>query len=190
MDVRNIYPHVEPKRIKTGHVRRFARVVFLIAAYVCPVVNLCAGGKAWSFVVLWSLWFFWSFLFAPDLVEYNRISQTSKLIAYSCVLLILIDTLLSPGWALFVVPLISCFGILVVGMLFFSDLERQKQNSMPMLWLVFASLALFISSLMGWPKISAPMVALGAAAIAMLAACIAVLGGGLLSELKKRFHTM
>lgn len=190
MDVKNIYPHVEPKQIKTEHARRFARVMFLVAAYVCPVVNLGAGGKAWSIVVLWSLWFCWSFLFAPDLVEYNRISQTSKLIAYSCVLLILIDTLLSPGWAAFVVPLISCFGLLIVGALFFSDLERQKQNSMPMLWLVFASLALFVSSLMGRPQISAPMVALGAAAIAMLAACIAVLGDGLLRELKKRFHTM
>jgi len=55
---------------------------------------------------------------------------------------------------------------------------------------VFASLALFVSSLMGWPQISAPMVALGAAAIAMLAACSAVLGDGLLRELKKRFHTV
>lgn len=189
MNVKIVYPHVEPQRLRADRARRVVRDAFLVTAYVCPVVNLGSGGKAWSIVVLWSLWFVWSFLLSPDLVEYNRISQTSKLIAYSCVLLILIDTLLSPGWAGVVVPLICCCGLPVVGALFFSDLERQRQNSMPMLWLVFASILMFVSSLFGWPEIGAPMVALGVAAIAMLAVCAAVLGGSLFAELKKRFHT-
>ena len=189
MNVKIVYPAVNQKLIRTYEFRSWVRWLFFMAAYACPVINIASGGHAWSIVVIWSLRFIWSFTFSPDLVEYNRISQTSKLIAYSCVLLILIDTLLSPGWAMFVVPIICAGGLLLVGALFFSDLSKQRQNIMPMLWLVFASILAILSSLVGWPDRNWPMTALGATAFGILVLCVAVLGQSLLLEMEKRFHT-
>lgn len=187
MKVKNIYP--EQNNSKRLHIRNAVRWAFLAAAYVCLIVNISAGGKAWSVVVLWSLWSVWSLVLSPDLVEYNRISQISKLMAFTCILLILIDTLISPGWAMFVVPII-CWGVLlIIGTLFLLDMTRQTQNIMPMLWVIFASIVSIILSWAGWPKMSWPVVALGTTAFALLIVCIAVLRKRLMLELKKRFHT-
>ncbi len=72
---------------------------------------------------------------------------------------------------------------------FFSDLSKQRQNIMPMLWLVFASILAILSSLVGWPDRNWPMTALGATAFGILLLCVVVLGNSLLLEMKKRFHT-
>jgi hypothetical protein len=43
------------------------------------------------------------------------------------------------GWGSFVIPIV-CFGTLVLlGVLFLSDLTKQRQNVMPMVWLIIAS---------------------------------------------------
>jgi hypothetical protein len=54
----------------------------------------------------------------------------------------------------FVVPLICFGGLLVIAVLFFSDLEKQRRNSMPMLWLIFASILSILASFLGWPETS------------------------------------
>ncbi len=155
-----------------------------------PILNLCIGGKAWSVIVIWSLWIAWSFVFSPDLVEYNRISQIVKLVADASALLIIIDLLFSPGWANEVVPLVCFSGLVVTGALFFTDLDRQKQNMMPMLWMILISIISALISFSfcmeesGWA-----LVLMGAVAIALLYACYSVPGRDLIRELKKRFHT-
>lgn len=189
MNVKIVYPAVDKKRIRSYEFRSWVRWLFFLIAYACPIINIASGGHAWSIVVIWSLRFIWSFTFSPDLVEYNRISQTAKLIAYSCILLILIDTFLSPGWAMFVVPIFCTVGLILIGTLFFSDLTKQRQNIMPMLWLVFASIIAILSSLAGWPDRNWPMTALGATAFGILLLCVVVLGKSLLLEMEKRFHT-
>ena len=189
MDIKIVYPSVSKRKLTAPVVRNAAKWVFLISAYACVVGNLFSGGRAWSVVVLWSLWFLWSFLFAPDMVEYNRISQTVKFLADCCVLLILINVLLSPGWAAFVVPVICFGGLILIAILFFTDLEKQRQNMMPMIWLLAGSVLVIMISLAGWPKMSWPMVAMGATAFGILAICFAVMGGSLILEMKKRFHT-
>jgi hypothetical protein len=77
---------------------------------------------------LWALWSVWSLAVSRDLVEYNRVSQTVKLLVHTCVLLVLIDLCLSSGWAGFVVPIVSFATLFMVGVLFFSDLSRQKRT--------------------------------------------------------------
>lgn len=123
------------------------------------------------------------------MVEYNRISQVSKLLAYSCILLILINGLLAPGWASFVVPVICFGGLIIVAVLFFTDFEKQRQNMMPMIWLIAGSILMIISSLAGWPELSWPMVAMGATAFGILVLCFSLMGWSLALEIQKRFHT-
>jgi hypothetical protein len=51
---------------------------FLFAGFICAVVNLSTGGKAWSIIVIWSMWLVWTQLVSPDMVEYNRISYLDQ----------------------------------------------------------------------------------------------------------------
>ena len=163
---------------------------FLFAAYICPVINLAVGGKAWSLVVLWALFMVWSCAVSPALVEYNRVSQAIKLLSNACVLMILVDALLSPGWALEAVPIVCCSGLALSAILFFTDLERQKQNMMPLLLLAFASLIVGIFGLiLWWERRPLSLIVLAAVALALLAGCAYLLGPDFVRELKKRFHT-
>ena len=87
---------IPPKRrIQRHQLICAARWPFLAAAVACPVVNLCLGGSAWSLVALWGLWMLWGDLVAPTMVEYNRVSQFTKVLAQCCGLLLLIDLILA-----------------------------------------------------------------------------------------------
>lgn len=190
MKVKITYPAPNKRRLWLSELRSWLRYPLLLSAVACPVINIGTGGKAWSVVVLWSIWMVWSLLLSPDLVEYNRISQFAKLITSTAIMLILIGTLLSTGWISFVVPLVCLGGLVVIAALFFSDLERQKQNMMPMLWLTFASLIGYIAWFYVNPNnTSWQFLALAITAGALLLTCVFVLGFDLIRELKRRFHT-
>jgi hypothetical protein len=190
MKTEMVYPLCEKKKIQRCDVIAAAKWPFLLAAYVCVIVNATVGGKAWSIVVLWSLWIAWSLIVSPSMIEYNRISQVIKLITYACILLILIDVLLSPGWAMLVVPIICFSGLMLSAVLFFTDFERQKQNIMPMLLLAFISI---ISAAVGLIVLNGEhqwaLVVMGALALAILAACFMTLRSDFVRTLQKRFHT-
>lgn len=187
MTIEIVYP--TPQKKNRRRAVDITKWCFVAAAYICPIVNFIIGGKPWSIVVLWVLWFVWSAFVSPDLVEYNRISQTAKLLVYTCILLVLIGLCLSPGWVGFVIPIVSFGTLIIIGVLFFSNLPRQKQNLMPMVWLIGASFITIIASAIGWPEMNWPMIALGTTAFALLVASMIVLKKDLLRELKKRFHT-
>ena len=94
------------------------------------------------------------------------------------------------GWAVEVVGIVQYCGLITAGILFFTDLEKQKQNMFPLLFLIFFSL---ISSVIGLTFYKEEgrwaLEVMGAIALVLLIACIAVLNSYLIRELKKRFHT-
>ena len=184
------YPKPSRQKLMQKKLIAVLRWPFLFAALICTVMNLVTGGRAWSVIVVWSLLFVWNTLIAPDLVEYNRISQLIKVIVYSGILLILIDVLLSPGWAVEAVPIVCFSGLAAAGILFFTDIERQKQNMLPMLLLIAVSLLSAIVGLFVWRKESIwAMAVMGVFAFSLLVGCIFVLGPDFIRELRKRFHT-
>ena len=69
--------------------------LFLLSALLCVTINIWAGGKAWSIIVLWSLYMIWTLFIHPDMIEYNRISQFTKVIVQSCIMLVLIDVFIT-----------------------------------------------------------------------------------------------
>ncbi len=183
------YPPAE----KSGQWRRsmLAAVKWpmLAAAAICPIVNYFVGGKAWSVIVLVGLFAAWRFIFSIDLVEYNRISQIIKILTFACIILGLVDILLVPGWALFVVPIVCTVGLGVAALLFFSDLEKQEHNAFPFLLLIFYAIA---GSVVGlhykhgdgrWT-----LMLMGAVAAGLLVLCIVIMGSGFFRELRRRFH--
>ena len=113
-----------------------------------------------------------------------------KLITCTCILLLLIDIFLSPGWAVEVVPIVCSVGLVVSAVLFFTDVERQKQNMLPMLLLIFIAIISSAFGLFLWHEESRwALAVMGAFGVALLAACAVVLKGDFLRELKRRFYT-
>lgn len=189
MKLKITYPPVEKRKLQRRHFLRIIRWPVLFAVVMSPVVNYIIGGKAWSLIVLMSIYMAWSLVLSPDLVEYNRISQSIKLISFSCSLLAMIDYFLAPGWAINVVPTVCFGGLVITGILFFTDLDRQKQNMLPMLFLIVIAILGSIVGVSIWRENSGwPLIIMGATAGLLLLACIITLRGEFLRELKKRFH--
>jgi len=189
MKIEIVYPTEDVKSIKKLEVLSKIKWIFLFTAYICPVINILTGGKAWSVIVLWSLWIIFTFILSPDLVEYNRISQFVKFISNTSVLLIIVDVFIVSGWAVKVVPIFGFAGIVVSGILFFTDFNTQKQNLMPLLKLIFISLVCSVIGLVVWRNESHwALIVMGALALALLLASIKVLGEDFTREIHKRFH--
>lgn len=188
MKIEGIYPPIAKSKKFLEKARTILSYIIIAAAYACPIINLCVGGKAWSIVVLWGLLSLWSVCLNRPLVEFNRISKTANVLLYAAVLMVLIEIFLVSGWAEFVMPIV-CFGMLtVMGVLFFSDMRRQSQNIMPMLWAAAGSLAAFVCAAIVMPRLTWPVIVMGAVAAALFIASGIALKGGLWLELKKRFH--
>lgn len=190
MKVEITYPSASTRRYLRQQ-KRLLMVKWLLALSVCAciITNICVGGKAWSPVVFVSAYMVWTLVFSPDLVEYNRISQFIKLITGTCILLILIDRCLAPGWAITVVPIVCFSGLVIAGILFFTDLERQRQNMQPMLLLILTAMAGSVIGMSMWHgKGRWALLVMGVVAASLLALCGIVLGGSLFREFKRRFH--
>lgn len=188
MKIKITYPKVSPKIIKHQRLINFMKWPLLIAVVICPIINLITGGKAWSLVVLMSIYMAWDLVISRDLVEYNRISQFVKLITLTSLLLITIDVFLAPGWALDTVPILIFSGLIVTSVLFFTDIERQKQNIFPFLFLILLSI---FSSIVGLSfyheKDSWPLTVMGIVALFLLITLSITLKENIINELKKGF---
>ena len=188
MKIKITYPKVSPKIIKHQRLINFMKWPLLIAVVICPIINLITGGKAWSLVVLMSIYMAWDLVISRDLVEYNRISQFVKLITLTSLLLITIDDFLTPGWALEAVPILIFSGLIVTSVLFFTDIERQKQNIFPFLFLILLSI---FSSIVGLSfyheKDSWPLTVMGVVALFLLITLTITLKENIINELKKGF---
>lgn len=189
MKIKLTYPPVEKKRLQRSRLLTILRWPVMAAVILCPLIDWETGAQGWSLVVLMSLYTAWTMVLSPDLVEYNRISQTIKLIVCVCILLFLIDFFLAPGWAVTVVPLVCSGGLVVSGVLFYTDLNKQKQNMLPMLLLLAIALPGALIGLQFWYGKGrwALWVLLGCAVV-LLSALVITMGRGFTRELKMRFH--
>lgn len=189
MNIEIIYPEVKKKTIFLAHLRNALRWIFSTAIIACPIINLAVGGKAWSVVVIWAILGVWNLLVSPDTIEYSLIRQTVKAVLFLSVLGILIDRLLAPGWAGFVIPLLASAALLLTAIFFAIDIHTQKQNMMPMIWLILLALAFFIAAVIGWPELNWPMIVLGSVSSALTILGVVLFHKEIWLELKKRFHT-
>lgn len=195
MNINITYPELSKKRATREKLIRILRLPFVLSAFACPIVNIAVGGPAWSVVSLFGLYMIWNLAVAIDLIEYNRTSQFIKFITYSIIMLILIDTLLTPDspWGAIVIPIVTFSGLVVAAVLFFTDFERQRHNLMPLLiidiicLLAAAGMIIYIVEsavdMALWPYI-----VMGSVSLALLISLAFTLKGGLIAELKRRFH--
>ena len=147
MKIKLTYPPVEKKRLQRSRLLAILRWPVTAAVILCPLIDWKTGFHGWSLVVLVSLYTAWTMVISPDLVEYNRISQLVRLIASSCMLLAVIELFIASGWALQVIALVCMGGLIAAAILFFTDIDTQKQNMLPMLLLYIKFIPLSILSL-------------------------------------------
>lgn len=189
MNVKNTYPSVKSNYDNRRKAVIILRWPFILLAVASIVVNICVGGPCWCVVADFSLYVLWKLFVSPDLVEFNRISQSVKALWYVCILLVLIDIFLAHGFAIFVVPIVSFGGLFVCVVLFFSNIKRQIHNMLPLVNFILVSIvgsgiALYFNHSSGdWPFI----VLLGLSII-FLFTLIIVLKEDFKREFQKRFH--
>ena len=189
MQIKNTYPSVKKGKFGRKKLLNILRWPFLLAALGSMIANLCIGEPYWFIIVILSLYIVWRLLLSTDLVEYNRISQSIKLVIFSCLMLTLIDILLAPGWAIFVVPIVCFSGLALCAVLFFTDLETQKHNMLPLILLIFFSIIASGICLIFWHEHDFwPFIVLGGISLVLLISFVIVLGSDFRLEMKRRFH--
>ena len=189
MKINIIYPSRSIKQFRRDRFLKIMRWPFLSIAYISPIVNLIFGGVWWSIIVIAGVLMIWNLFFEVDLIEYNRISQFTKFVIYSCVMLFLIDIILIPGWMIEVLSIVSFSSLIVAGTLFFSDIERQKQNMMPLFILISLNVIGTIFGLaLDSGKFYWTYIVMGSISVALVLSCVIVLGKSFVRQIVKRFH--
>lgn len=189
MKINITYPFKNAKKIKRDRILKILRWPFLSVAYIAPIINIIFGGVWWSVIVVVGLFMIWNLFFDLDLVEYNRMSQLTKSVIYICIMLFLIDLILIPGWVIEVLSIVSLSSLVLAGVLFFSDIERQKQNIMPLVTLIILNI---IGTVLGLSldqgKFYWTYIVMGSISVALIVSCAIVLGKNFIRQIIKRFH--
>lgn len=189
MRVNNTYPKVTKFPQNRKRMLSIVRWPFFAVAAAALIVNLCIKGPFWSIIVILSLYVVWTFVLSPDLVELNRISQTIKVTVWSSILLAVIDLLFVHSFSLFVIPIVCFSGLLSCIVLFFTNLETQKHNMLPLINFIFASIIGSLITLhFHHDKNSWPLIVLLSLSILSLLSFIIVLGRDFKIEMQRRFH--
>ena len=89
------------------------RSAFVLAGYLCLIINLLTQGPAWSLIVIGGLMTVWIALIYQPQVEATPIKKLCDTALAVCLYLFLLDSVVGGGWSGFVVPIVF-FGELIV----------------------------------------------------------------------------
>ena len=191
MKINITYPKTEKKKYQRRRMLAIVKWPMLVLGIASIIVNICVGGKAWSVIAVFGLYMIWHLFLSIDLVEYNRISQFIKTTIYGCIMIALIDVLITPIWVIGIVSIIAFSGLLISGILFLTDIKRQKQNMLPMFVLIlFTLIGSIIGLIITDPKSQSywTIIVMGSISLLLLIVCIIVLRKDFIMSIKKRFH--
>ena len=168
--------------------RQIARWLMLLGFIACPAVNYLTGGPAWSIIVMVSILFARTYV-SPDILEFSTIGQSLRIGAFAIVLTTLIGILLSPGWLGFVLPIIGFSTLILSGVFFFINIDRHRNNIMPLIWEIIIALAACLVVYIRDGKLNWPMVTMGSLALVMALTGLVAFHRDIRRELAKRLHT-
>ena len=188
MDVKLIYPHVKRRKAKAVTLRASVASALLLGALVCGIVNLCAGGAAWSLLVMGAEVLFWFVFVDRPLVGVSFMGLFTRNMALLCGYLLLIEVVDGGGWAVFTVMVLAYSALIVQGLLFFFWFKRQKHNLLPLFSTVAVGLAVITAAVMGFIELNWPAVVLGGLSLAVLLLSFIVYPEQVTAEFQKKFH--
>jgi hypothetical protein len=189
MKINVTYPLPKGKSYTRRRLLKVLKWPFILSSIACVIVNICVGKPYWSCIVIVSLLALWKLVFSLDLVEYNRISQVIKSTLYVVILVTLINFLIVPIWTLGVLCIICFSALILAGVLFLTDIKRQKQNMLPMFFFIIVTM---IASVIGFMNSDSSnlwtVIVMASLSFVLLLVCIFVLRADFIRELKKGFH--
>ena len=189
MNPKIIYPVPGRQNSFYRYLRYYARIVFIVAALVCLLVNYLVKGKAWSIIVVWSLFSAWRLLFSLRLVEFSIYSHAIRVTLYLTVLLILIDYLLAPGWAQTVVPIVLFAYFVVMIILYFAIYSRKQRHLVSIMMLGILNLIMIPYSIHSWPIENWLAFAFGLSSLVLMIIMIIINWKQIKYEINARFMT-
>lgn len=189
MNPRIIYPLPNRQHSFYRYLRHYSRIAFIFAGLVCLLINFLVKGKAWSIIVVWSLFSFWRLFFSLRLVEFSIYSHAIKIIFYLVVLLILIDSLLAPGWAQTVIPIVLFGYFLIMFILYFVIYSRKQRHLVSIMMLGVLNLVMIPYSIHSWPIDNWLAFAFGLSSLVLFIIMVIVNWKDIKYELQARFLT-
>ena len=187
-------PRITYSKIRKGnlfmyHLRRIMRWLFILGIIVCPIVNYFTEGPAWSVIVVVSIIFAWTNLLSPSVLEITSIGLVFRCGSFSIIITALIGLLLSPVWLGFILPILGFSTLALSGILFFSRLEKHRNNIMPLIWEIIIALVAFLVLFLKTEQLNWPTITMGSLASIMAITGLIGFHNEIWRELKKRFHT-
>lgn len=188
MENNPLYPLITKKQRRRQQLAYVLDQVLFTAILLSILVNLASGGPLWCLIVVLGVFTFHTMVVSPDLLEYNRISQTIKAVILLSILLILID-LLYPGWAGVATSILLCFGIILSATLFFSDFRKQRRNLFPFFWLLVVAITRAFTGIATTSgAIRATFLLMAVLSLLLVLLFVLFLRKDCLRELRCRFH--
>ena len=187
-------PRISYSKIRKGnlfmyHLRQILRWLFILGIIVCPIVNYYTKGPAWSVIVIVSIIFAWKNLLSPNVLEITSIGLVFRCGSFAIILTSLIGLLLSPVWLGFILPILGFSTLALSGILFFSKLEKHRNNIMPLIWEIIIALFAFLVLFLITDKLNWPTITMGSLAFIMAITGLIGFHKDIWRELKKRLHT-
>lgn len=190
MNVNYNYPKPNKIRQIKKNFIRITKYLFLFIGFISLVLNIVIKGSAWSIVVIYSLYFIHNTFIARSLFEYNFVSQSIKVITHSCILLIILGIIYQVEAMLLNVVPYTILGVLIIlAILYFTDIEGHKRNIFPIVWFSVISLILSAVYIINPNYNDWEYPILAALSFSFLMTFFISLRGDFIIELKKRFHT-
>lgn len=188
MENNPLYPPITKKQRRRQHLAYVLNRIFVTCVILSIIVNFASGGAPWCLIVIIGLFTLHTMVVSPDLLEYNRISQTIKAIILLSILFILID-LLYPGWAGVATSILLCFGIILSATLFFSDFRKQRRNLFPFFWLLVVAITRAFTGIATTSgAIRATFLLMAVLSLLLVLLFVLFLRKDCLRELRCRFH--
>ena len=189
MHVKQTYPPVKKGSKNRRRMLSILRWPFLFVSIAAIAVNIAVEGPLWGVIAVLTLYVVWRLILSPDLVEYNRMSQSIKIVTWASILLALIDILIVHSFALFVIPIVCFSGLVVCIVLFFTNIQTQKHNMLPLILFEVVSVIGSTIVLCLWKNVNNwPYIVLLSLSVLSLLSMVIVLGRDFRIEIKRRFH--
>ncbi len=188
MNVHVTYPDVKNRSFLQRNLTSVHRLMFLGAAYICLIINLCVGGNAWSLMVCGGLAVAWIGLLYRPLVENTLIKKVSDIGIAVCLYLFLLDGLLGGGWADMVVPIIFFSDLVVAGVCYLAFFRKMKRNFLPLFEMELAGLIAILCGLVGLREVNWPLIVVGSVSLGLLLLSLILFFKPFSLEFRKKFH--
>ncbi len=164
------------------------RSLFLLAAYVCLIVDILTPGVPWSLIVIGGLMVAWVLFFYRPQVENTLIKKLCDSAIAVCLYLFLLDSVVGGGWSGFVVPIVFFGELIFIGgwVLFF--FRRRKRDFLPLFELILTGLVATLLALVGLSTLNWPMIVVGGVSLGLLVLSMILYWKPLGIEMRKKFH--